>query len=110
MISGEGGEEPAPPAYFETLHAGAAAGRHRGLIAGGWKLIRSEDGSFVRLYDVVRDPEERVDLSGREPARVEAMAGALDALVERLGEGAEEERIPVDRGTREILKSLGYVW
>jgi len=99
-----------PVAYLETLHSAKADERFRGLIVGGWKLIRSEDGSVKKLYHVASDPEELMDFSEVETGRMEAMEGLLDRLVGETGAGVEGERIPVDSATREILRSLGYVW
>ena len=52
----------------------------RWMIRGGWKLIAPERGERpAELYHLGEDPNERVDLAGREPARVAAMQRALDA-------------------------------
>jgi arylsulfatase A-like enzyme len=96
--------------YFETLHSTNAGERFRGVIAGEWKLIRSEDGSTVKLYHLPTDPEERVDLSGKETDRVVALEDLLVELVGESGMTKEGERIEVDSRTRDMLRSLGYVW
>lgn len=44
------------------------------------KLIVGSDGS-AELYDLVEDPDERVDLASRQPAEVARMAAALDAFL-----------------------------
>ncbi|MEC8252315.1 MAG: sulfatase [Planctomycetota bacterium] len=52
----------------------------RWMIRGGWKLIAPQRGDrAAELYHLGADPNERVDLAGREPARVAAMQRALDA-------------------------------
>jgi arylsulfatase A-like enzyme len=106
------GEETASGsnAYFETLHSTKPGERFRGLIAGEWKLIRSDDGSVKKLYHVADDPEELVDLSTVETERVSVMEDLLYELMDETGASVEGERIPIDSGTREILRSLGYVW
>jgi len=98
------------PAYFETLHAGRGEERFRGVTAGGWKFIRSEDGSIKKLYHVAIDPEERIDLSAIEGGRLVRMEALLDSTIGQYGGDAKEERAPLDRGTREMLRTLGYVW
>jgi len=97
-------------AYFETLHSSKDAGKYRGLIVGEWKFIRSEDGSEKHLYNVAGDPDELTDLSLEKTELVEEMESLLDETIENASSGEAEQRIPVDDNTRDILKSLGYVW
>ncbi len=99
-----------PVAYFETLHSTRAEDRFRGVLIGGWKLIRSEDGSVKKLYHVARDPGELDDLSGREPERLEALEKVLNRMIVESGKTGDEGRIEVDSQTKDILRSLGYVW
>lgn len=99
-----------PVAYFETLHSTYAEKRFRGVVIGGWKLIRSEDGSMKKLYHLSKDPGELNDLSGTETERLKALEKVLNRMVVESGKSKDEERIEVDSQTRDILRSLGYVW
>lgn len=65
----------------------AAGLRARVGIVGRWKLLwpgpaaSAERGDAIapELYDVVADPDERVNLAAREPERVARMRGRIDA-------------------------------
>jgi arylsulfatase A-like enzyme len=98
------------PAYFETLHATSPAARYRGLSVDGWKLIRSEDGSVERLYRIDGDPGELEDLYRADSRKAAEMDSLLDDLIVKIRSGSQGKRLSIDRGTREILRSLGYVW
>jgi arylsulfatase A-like enzyme len=51
--------------------------RQRAVRQGDYKFI--EDGGLRLLFDLRRDPGERHDLAGQDPARVKAMRSRLDA-------------------------------
>jgi tetratricopeptide (TPR) repeat protein len=74
---------------------------------GRYKLIRAPRRE---LYDLERDPGERTDLAGREPARADAMERALLENRQRVTRsGAERAPQPVDPEVSERLEALGYV-
>jgi len=79
-----------------------------GLSDGRFKLVRDRlgDGPFVdRLYDLVRDPQEREPLAEEGP-RAQSMRARLDALRQQVG---RSERVKLDGKTREELGALGYL-
>lgn len=50
------------------------------IVEGGrWKLLRDRNRARQELYDLEQDPGETHDLGAREPERVRALAGRLDA-------------------------------
>jgi uncharacterized sulfatase len=51
----------------------------RWVIDGRWKLIVPRSGEGSELYDLGADPDERMDLAAKEPARVAALRKKLDA-------------------------------
>ncbi len=110
LIMAEESGFPDRAVYFETLHSSSDAEKYRGLIAGEWKFIRSEDGSEKRLYHVASDPGELIDLSPGNPELVARMETLLEETIAEESSGEGERRIPLDDDTRDILKSLGYVW
>ena len=84
----------------------------------GWSELRSvQDGRFkyVRaprpeLYDLERDASESQNRAGDDPARLEALAQALDEIEAKTkGAAAAEGPRPVDPETEERLAALGYV-
>jgi len=82
---------------------------HSALVQGDRKLIRLADGS-VQLYDVADDPGEQHDLAEADPARVEQLDAALDALLPAGGEAPavlDGDALPDD--VREQLRGLGYI-
>jgi len=82
----------------------------------GWKLVEDEGRGLRQLFDLVRDPRERRDLSARDPKTVSVLRSRVSRWV-----GTSEEhraalgltgKIPparVDEATRRRLEQLGYV-
>ncbi len=71
-----GGERALPFSLQGLVH-------QDGLLRGERKLIVDHDGASRRLYDLVRDPDERHDLAGESPAELEALGAELDAFLAR---------------------------
>jgi arylsulfatase A-like enzyme len=74
-----------------------------------WGATQPAAGGQVRLYDLRNDPDEREDLSAREPERALELK---DALLQRIRE--LEARRPravqgSDPATLELLRGIGYV-
>ncbi len=65
----------------------------------------------VQLYDLARDPRERVNLAASRPEIVRDMQELLDSLRTRTGPAEPDSPRPdqVDDRLRERLRSLGYV-
>jgi arylsulfatase A-like enzyme len=59
---------------------------HRWVRKGDWKLIVAAKGEGVELYDVVKDPEEKVDRAKGEAGRVKELRALLDGWWEGKGE------------------------
>jgi arylsulfatase A-like enzyme/Flp pilus assembly protein TadD len=84
----------------------------------GWsELVAVQDERFKliraprrELYDLQHDPRETNDLAAAEPARVETLARALEAMLAEAG-GTAVPTAPqaVDSETAERLEALGYV-
>jgi len=84
----------------------------------GWSELRAvQDGRFkyVRaprseLYDLGHDPAEAKDRSGDDPARLDALARALEDIEART-KSAAPAPVPrtIDADTEERLAALGYV-
>ena len=80
---------------------------------GDYKLITVPGKRRVELYDVRKDPEEKMDLAGEETARVRELLEALDRWQSRT---RELSRGPTEGGEAELdpealerLRSLGYL-
>jgi arylsulfatase A-like enzyme len=55
------------------------SGHYQAVIHQGWKLQRAANPRRTWLFDMAQDPQERTDLSTREPDRVRALAALIDA-------------------------------
>ncbi|MBA3949558.1 MAG: sulfatase-like hydrolase/transferase [Acidobacteria bacterium] len=92
------------PSYLEAMTYNLVRGWAplRGVIADRMKYI---DLPIPELYDLARDPHERTNLAGDDPARIAVMANLLRgfdiAPPHRPGQESAE--------AREALRSLGYV-
>ena len=69
-----------------------------------------EEGGQCRLFDLAKDPQEHVDLAGREPERVRALR---EDLLRRIQELEARRATPAvsggDPATIEMLRGLGYL-
>lgn len=93
-------------------HPALAPYRHRLLAVreGDHKLIVTDDGT-TRLYDLVSDPSEEVDLSSREPEQRERLLRKITTLLiepaAKTGSRTATD-IDVDDETLDELRALGY--
>lgn len=67
------------------------------------------DAARLRLFDVERDPEQRVDLAAQDPERARAAWAALLAHFEALARVRGPRVESVDAGTLELLRNIGYI-
>ncbi|MDH7513629.1 MAG: sulfatase-like hydrolase/transferase [Clostridiales bacterium] len=72
---------------------------------GKLKLWHSTSGT-IRLYDLLEDPSEQNDVSGKLPSEVARLLPAVDALPE-FSSGKKAKNVPAH--LLELLKSLGYI-
>jgi arylsulfatase A-like enzyme len=79
----------------------------RAVRFGRWKLVHDRRTGARRLYDLARDPRERVDVQADHPELVARLAAALDELAR----GAREASVPGALEPEEIerLQALGYL-
>lgn len=103
-----GGSPPAPRSlYAETFVPFYTYGwaRLRTLRREGWKYIAAPT---PELYHIAEDPEELDNLHDRRPRRAAELSARLDRIATADGDHASAAR-PLDRETREKLRSLGYL-
>jgi arylsulfatase A-like enzyme len=81
------GEAPPPrPLFWHFPHYTNQGGRPAGAVRdGAWKLIEHYEDGRLELFDLESDPGEAVDLAAREPARVAALRGKLEAWRRAVG-------------------------
>ncbi len=83
----------------------------RAVRQGRWKLIVNErtEGTSRALYDLVEDPGEQRDVAGQHPERVAELLTALGQTLESQRQRASAaQRVELDAGARDMLRSLGY--
>ncbi len=104
----EGVGDPAESAYSESLYANVHLGwsELRALESGGFRYIAAPR---PELYDLSKDPGERVDVLLSEKARAREMRLELERIVEELEKDSPREAAELDPDTEARLKSLGYV-
>jgi arylsulfatase A-like enzyme len=98
------GDPPTRPAFSETK--GVAVRR------GAWKLWHEPSG-LLRLFDLVSDPTEQVNMAEAEPDTVKVLSAILTAWKRRLACPAVRARAAevssMDSATVDMLRTLGYI-
>ena len=95
------------PLYFEALSGALNRGWAplHGVVSGGFKYI---DLPIPELYDLKRDPAERVNIATSSAERVQALRSLLQRWTAR-GSTAPAGAPKESAAVRERLRSLGYV-
>jgi arylsulfatase A-like enzyme len=98
-----------PPVYAEcfsgTEHARAIRVQDDKLI-----LTQSRDRESIAVFDLSRDPHERHDRSSEVPHLRNALMSELIAVHEdALARKMQTRQIQMDEGTKETLRTLGYI-
>jgi arylsulfatase A-like enzyme len=75
-----GKEEPDRAVFAETNYPNPL----RAAVTSKWKLIYNMKGNFHELYDLSKDPLEKVNVASREKTGMEVMRPILDAWLERV--------------------------
>lgn len=84
----EGGSITAPrELYFVRREGGLAYGgkSYQALIRGDWKLLQNDPYSPLELYNLRDDPQETRNLAGTEKKKLNELATALRAHIQRGG-------------------------
>jgi hypothetical protein len=77
------------------------------IVRGRWKLIHDRQRRQFMLFDLERDPTERVNLFARRPRVSRPLQDILRDYDARPGRKPEAE--PMGEELREVLETLGYV-
>jgi hypothetical protein len=78
------------------------------VILGRYKLIREPDGE-CRLYDILEDPSENVDIGEKESAVRDRLRKILEAWMQRNETGLPGEGVEISEERRANLRALGYI-
>ncbi len=108
LIAGEHFAEPLA-ALAEGVKIGA---KQRALYRDDWKLIVTLETGRRQLFNLHDDYAEQIDLSAREPERVELLEAMLQELVQvddRLAWDFATRRTTMPADQLERLKTLGYI-
>jgi arylsulfatase A-like enzyme len=90
-------------AYFESPQ-----GQQRGILRGHWKLVEFRDRP-PKLFDLARDPRERIDMSAEHPERVGELARELARyLHQNRVSRSSGDAFEVPREIEKALEALGY--
>jgi uncharacterized sulfatase len=71
LAAGDSDTPPHDTLFWHSDH-------YQAVRAGRWKLQRSEQPAFSRLFDLEQDPTERRDLSAQRPATAARLRALLD--------------------------------
>ncbi len=107
-VQGRARAEDRPDVYAEVYPLGGRA-QWRALIHDGVKFLWNSEGKH-ELYALKTDPDERIDLCSDRAGLAKTLEAATDALFAALPRPSDSSApTHVDTGTREALRSLGYL-
>jgi hypothetical protein len=111
-LAGEPPREPAPLLFSEERFAVVDK---LGVRAGDLKLIFNNDGpalwragSHLELYDLARDPGEKVNLVEKRPIAVAFLQRRLAAFRNAQPRARAAESVSLSSVEKEQLRALGY--
>ena len=98
-----------PPPERALVSEGTILGPERAaVVRWPWKAIAGS-GDPV-LFDLASDPRERINLAGREPARLAGLVDELQAFQRAAArERGPDERLELGARERGQLEALGYL-
>lgn len=79
---------------------------------GDWKVMMDGQSKRVALFNIAKDPQEKEDLSAKNPKKLKMLVVMLLEQVsinEKLGAQTRVKEVPMTPEQYERLKSLGYV-
>lgn len=97
------------PIIFEETYRPEAFKDRFGLLFPPWHLILTAQGNKSELYNLERDPEEKVNLidGGDLPSEVVPLRQKLEDFARDILSGKQD--IQIDDKTKELLRALGYI-
>jgi choline-sulfatase len=103
-----GSETGTHAVYSESVYTRDAFGwaALRSVRAGNYKYIAAPK---PELYNLQQDPQEQVNLVGRNPEQARSLRSRLDKLLARYAPAQTAVRQDASPGTRALLQSLGYL-
>jgi len=92
----------------EGDHGNGHRNAKRSIRNARYKLIQDRITNEVELYDLVNDPEEQDDLSGRLPALRDELLARLEEITADGAPGDAGVALPLSPEEAERLRALGY--
>jgi len=94
---------------FEETYRPEASKDRFGLLAPPWHLILTAQDDKSELYNIDRDPEEKVNLfdGGDSPPELVPLRQQLEEFARDILSGKQD--IQIDDKTKELLRALGYI-
>ncbi|MDB4433272.1 sulfatase-like hydrolase/transferase [bacterium] len=106
LLRGEAHGGASRPAFAEADPGRLAVQTER------FKLISSNAPPLEELYDLEADPEESRNVASEFPEALERLRALIAAYAADMSRGDREQdapALPLDEGTRERLRALGYL-
>jgi hypothetical protein len=108
---------PGIPLHRRGDHAPVFVGTlDRAVVVDGYKAIFKYSGEAARLFHLVDDAGEIVDLAASDPDRLRLLEDLVRsrkdqalALFRKIGSGSEGEDVELSPGERERLEAFGYL-
>jgi arylsulfatase A-like enzyme len=92
------------------LAAGTLYGvEKRMAIRWPYKLIQQPKDGHLQLFDLEKDPEEKIDLIGSHLQIAQALAAELDQRLFSISSGSQGEGVEPDEEMQKHLRELGYL-
>ena len=107
----EGRKMVSTPLFAEASLKAVFTIRLKSVIKDGWKYIYDLLDKTEELYNLKEDPREKINLAGKNPDQLVKLRQQMRRFMNSMKMGAKGKKkfVPLDKKTRNQLKSLGYI-
>jgi arylsulfatase A-like enzyme len=97
------------PLYAEASLKAVFTIKYKSVIKKGWKYIYDALDNSEELYNLKEDPGEKINLVSINPPQLAQLRQQMKKFIRSTAKSSRQSVKPIDKKTREQLKTLGYI-